>query len=410
MTDIGALLRLSVEQMARYVVLPAEAEATALALFVAHTYALEGAHATPYLLITSPERESGKTRLLENLELQVAQPWRVTGASEAAMFRKIQAEKPTLMLDEIDATFGTYTERTEGLRQILNAGNRPGACVSRCVGEKHQVHDYSVYCPKVLAGIDTGKKIPETIRGRAIEIRMVRKTAGEKVEQFRHRFAKQECKSLREGFERWALDACELLIEAVPDVPEELGDRAGEGWEALFAIADMAGAEWPQKARRAAVELSAPKEDSDRTYGQQLLEAVRTAMGVEDRITTAALLEAVNGEDELPFGSWRDGKGLDARGIAKILSKYGIRPRSIRVEDGTTPKGYLREQMLDAWERWLAPASKRPPQAPHPPLPLQSATDVSLETGDVADVADVAGAPEKVADAERIAAEMGVEV
>ena len=85
----------------RYVRLPGEAEAAALALFVAHTYALEGAHATPYVLIVSPEKRSGKSRLLEVLELLVARPWRVTGASEAAMFRKIDGVRPTLLLDEM---------------------------------------------------------------------------------------------------------------------------------------------------------------------------------------------------------------------------------------------------------------------------------------------------------------------
>jgi hypothetical protein len=82
---------------------------TALALWIAHTHALAGAHATPYLLVVSPERRSGKTRLLEVVELLVADPWSVAGVSEAAMFRKIASQRPTLLLDEIDAIFGSAT-------------------------------------------------------------------------------------------------------------------------------------------------------------------------------------------------------------------------------------------------------------------------------------------------------------
>jgi hypothetical protein len=354
MTDLASLLRASVDQMTKYVILPGEAEKTALALFIAHTYAIDGAHATPYLLVTSPERESGKTRMLENLELQVAVPWRVTGASEAAMFRKIEKDKPTLMLDEVDAIFGTYTERTEGLRSILNAGNRPGAVVTRCDGDKHEVRDYSVYCPKVLAGIDTGKKIPETIRGRSIPIRMQRKTGGEKVAGFRFRFVRDECESLRREFESWALDVADVLLAAVPALPEDLGDRAGEGWEPLLAIADMAGGEWPARAREAAIELSAPNEDSDQTYGGQLLEAIKSAMGDEDRITTAELCVSINEDEGLPFGGWREGKGLDGRTISKLLNPYGIKPRTIDVPGAHKKlKGYLRDQLEEAWERWL---------------------------------------------------------
>ena len=184
---MSATLRLlaSIEgTIRRFVVLPGDHEAAALALFVAHTYALEGAHATPYLLIVSPEKRSGKTRLLEVLELMAARPWRVTSASEAAIYRKIAASSPTLLLDEIDAVFGEASERTEPLRALLNAGNRPGAAVSRCIrdGGSMTVQDFRVFCPKVLAGIDTGHRIPDTIRDRAIPIAMVRRTQAEQVD------------------------------------------------------------------------------------------------------------------------------------------------------------------------------------------------------------------------------------
>lgn len=420
MSDLAALLRASVEQMGRYVVLPGEAEATALALFVAHTFAVDGAHATPYLLVTSPERQSGKTRMLENLELQVARPWRLTGASEAAMFRKIAAEKPTLMLDEIDAIFGSHTDRTEPLRAILNAGNRPGACVSRCVGEKSEVHDFCVFCPKVLAGIDVGKKIPETIRDRSIPIRMQRKTGTETVEKFRARFVDAECAPLRQEFEVWALDACDLLTEAVPEVPDELGDRAAEGWEPLLAIADLAGGEWPGRARSAAVKLSAPSEDSDQTYGALLLEAMRAAIGTADRITSAEALEWINGDEELPFGAWRDGKGLDGRSLNKLLKPYGVRSRTIDLpEQGHKKlKGYLREHLTEAWARWL----------PTPEIGVTCVTDVTegfaegtaiphgkAEVTDVPPVTDISGgngavtdaSPEEEAEIQRLAALVG---
>src|SRR5436190_2648070 len=118
----------------RFVVLPLDLASVAVVLWIAHTWAIGGAHQTPYLLVLSPEKRSGKTRLLEVLELLVARPWRVTAASEAAMFRRIASEPPpTLLLDEIDAIFASNSERTEPIRAILNSGNRPGAAVARCV-------------------------------------------------------------------------------------------------------------------------------------------------------------------------------------------------------------------------------------------------------------------------------------
>ena len=41
---------------------------TTVALWVAHTWTFEATETTPYLSITSPEKRSGKTRLLETLE------------------------------------------------------------------------------------------------------------------------------------------------------------------------------------------------------------------------------------------------------------------------------------------------------------------------------------------------------
>src|SRR6266699_2798857 len=51
----------------QYVVLPDHA-AEVLALFVAHTYLLDAAEFTPYILVTSPVRECGKSTLLELLD------------------------------------------------------------------------------------------------------------------------------------------------------------------------------------------------------------------------------------------------------------------------------------------------------------------------------------------------------
>jgi hypothetical protein len=207
----------------RFLVLPGEHEETTFALWVAHTHAIDGAHATPYLLILSPEKRSGKTRVQEVKELVVARPWRVTGASEAAIFRKLAADRPTLLLDEIDAIFGTFSERTEPLRAILNAGNRPGAAVARCIGEKgDQVRDFPVFGAKSLAGIDKGERIPDTIRDRSITILMRRKTGAEPVERLRWRTAQAEAAPLRKLLERWGKASSEALLAAEPAIPPSL--------------------------------------------------------------------------------------------------------------------------------------------------------------------------------------------
>jgi hypothetical protein len=66
----------------RYVVLTAD-QGLAVTLWAVHTHAVEVLGITPYLSITSAEKQSGKTHLLEVLELLVANPW-LTGSVSAA--------------------------------------------------------------------------------------------------------------------------------------------------------------------------------------------------------------------------------------------------------------------------------------------------------------------------------------
>jgi len=372
---VGALIE-------RYVVLPCAEAKVAITLFVAHTWAFEAAHATPYVAVVSPEKRSGKTRLIEVLQLLVREPWFTSSATESALFRKIERSRPTLLLDEVDAIFGSNSERTEPLRAVLNSGNRRGASATRVVGQgtKMEVRDFSTYCPKVLAGIDTGR-LPETVEDRAVVIHMQRRREGEPVERLRYRFAVEEVAPLRAGLEVWAAAAIDHLHNAVPELPSELDDRAADGWEALFAIADLAGGDWPTRARAAAVELSAGGDGDEAGRGVQLLRAIRVALADDEAVTTARLLASVNQDDELPFGAWRDGKGLDARTLARMLKPYGVKPRVLRIGD-ETPRGYRRQELRDVFERYL-PAQQtqhddpQPPKAPH-------------RNGDVADDADVA--------------------
>jgi hypothetical protein len=238
----------------RFVVFVTEAQVIAVALWVIHTWAFEAAHATGYLAISSAERESGKSRLLEVLELLVRRPWYIVRPSEAVLFRTIEKKCPTILLDEYDTVFGRSNDY-EGVRSVLNAGHRPGASVPRVVGEgkKMDVRDFPVYCPKALAGI---RELPDTVRSRAIHIRLQRRRRSEKVEKFRRRFVEPDAIALATRIEKWALENVETLNALTPQIPDELGDRAADCWEPLLAIAEVAGSDWGQRARAAAVTIA----------------------------------------------------------------------------------------------------------------------------------------------------------
>jgi hypothetical protein len=110
-------------------------EVLVLALWIAHAHAVEAAACTPYLSITSAEKQSGESRLLEVLETVVAKPWYTGRVTAAVLYRKVDAEAPTLLLDESDAAFRSGDEYGEALRGILNTGHRRGGKATCCVGQ-----------------------------------------------------------------------------------------------------------------------------------------------------------------------------------------------------------------------------------------------------------------------------------
>ena len=128
------------------VAFPSEAAKVAVTLFAAHTHLVLSFDSSPRLALLSPEPGSGKTRMLEILELQVPRPMLVLNASTAVTFRAVDNEQPTLLLDEVDALFGRRTKDDhEDLRGLLNAGHRKGATVPRCDGPTHTLRRFKVY-------------------------------------------------------------------------------------------------------------------------------------------------------------------------------------------------------------------------------------------------------------------------
>ena len=337
----------------RYVVLSRE-HATAVALWTVHTHSVDALGITPYLAITSAEKSSGKTLLLEVLELLVAKPWLTGSVSAATLARKIHQVRPTLLLDESDAAFKGDREYAETLRGVLNSGFKASGSYSRCVGANGtnlKVEDFKTFCAKAIAGIG---QLPDTVADRSIRIRLQKKLASERVERKRERTIAAEAAPLRERLERWAEENDERLARLDLAPLDELGDRAADIWEPLLGIAYVAGQKWFVRARAAAVVLSGRDAVDDESLGVQLLADVRTIFddrGI-DKLASATLGEALAEIEESPWGEWH-GKPITAHGVARLLKRFEVRPRTVRFDDDTTAKGYHREQFEDLWARYL---------------------------------------------------------
>lgn len=351
--NCGTTLLSDVYELIRKYVFLSEAQATVSVLWVVHTHTIDAADTTPYLAINSSEKQSGKTRLLEVLELLVEKPWLTGRVSAAVLIRKVDKEKPTLLLDESDAAFKGEKDYAEALRGVLNTGHRRGGKASLCVGQGANIgfKDFSTYCAKAIAGIG---RLPDTVADRSIPIQLKRAKQGEVVARFRRRDAEQEVTPIREQIEAWAETALNALTSARPTLPDSLTDRQQDAVEPLLAIADLVGGEWPARARHAILEIFSDGQAADDSIGVQLLTDIHAIFGenTSERIPSAELVEALARIETSPWSDWH-GKPLTPAKLAKLLRPCGIAPIAMRTSPSSTPRGYQKADFEDAWGRYL---------------------------------------------------------
>ena len=327
-----------------YLALP-EGAPEAMALWVVFTHAFEAAESSPRLALLSPLPECGKTTALTLLGRLTVRSVLASNLSPAVVFRIIEEQRPTLLLDECD----TYMEHNEEFRGILNSGHmRDTAAVWRCVGEDHTPQRFDTWAPMALAKIGA---LHPTLASRSIIIQMRRKRPEEDVERFRplHASAMEE---LARKAARWVSDNLGRLTGADPELPVRLGSRAADNWRPLIAVADAAGGHWPETARRAAVLLSG--NDEELSHQIMLLMDIQAMFEGSDRerMPSETICSKLTQLKDRPWCEWRNRSEITQTQLAGLLRPFDIKPHSIRVGE-RTPKGYELAQFEDAFARYL---------------------------------------------------------
>ena len=257
------------ELLTEYCVLP-DRVADATALWAMHTYCYSSWEITPRLVINSPEKRCGKTRLQNMLCALVYHPQKVDNTTPAALYRLIEKHHPTLLIDEADS----FLEGRDELRGILNSGYEAGGVVIRAEGEgkERDVQGFDVFAPVCIACIG---KIADTLEDRGIPVAMQRKPKDKKLPRLRRMYFMRQMASTRRKILRWVEDNRHLLGASPPAIPDELDDRAADLWEPLLNLADTLGGDCGQVARTAAKILSAGRDADDTSYRTKLLEDIR---------------------------------------------------------------------------------------------------------------------------------------
>jgi Protein of unknown function (DUF3631) len=338
----------------RHVVMDA-AEADSVALWVIAVYAFDVWVIFPRLFVNSPEKGCGKSTLLDVLSRLIPKPLNASNATAAGLFRVIEAKNPTLLLDEAD-TFARYNEE---LRGIINAGHRHDGYVIRTVGDDHEPRQFSVWTPMALAAIG---RLPDTIEDRSIQISLRRRRPDETIEPLRlDRTAGLE--ELARMAARWAMDYASALKGADPQMPPGVSNRAADNWRPLLAVADLAGGIWPERARRAALAHSATSDDQ--SIGIALLADIRAAFAARrvNRLSSEELAAYLGNLEDRPWPDYGgSGRPISKIQIGRLLKPFRISPGSIRLSNGSTPKGYKLTAFREAFASYLPPENATPPQ------------------------------------------------
>ena len=255
------------------------------------------------------------------------------------------AQAPTLLVDEVDAVFGKKSPREE-LRGILNAGYRQGATVHRMGGSNNtELQTFSVFCPKVFAGI--GECLPDTISDRAIPISLRRRIREATIERFRLRDVQPAGDGLRDRLTAWLEPQHDYLRDCRPALPDELDDRAQDVWEPLLAIVTSLAATGRsghggharavhRRGTRGRVRERAP----DPRHRAAFERKTSTHQDVRPPRRPHQI-------EESPWGEWY-GKPLSSHALSKLLKLYRIRTMAVWA-DGKTVHGYKLGQFSDAF-------------------------------------------------------------
>ncbi|WP_280688690.1 DUF3631 domain-containing protein [Kitasatospora sp. GAS204B] len=347
--------------IARYVILPSEQALDAVTLWVAATHLQPAWQHAPRLAVIGPAKRCGKSRLLDVITETVHDPLITVNATPAAIFRSITDKPPTLLVDEADTLFGSVkaAEKNEDLRGLLNAGHQRNRPTLRVSGPDHKPMKFPTFAMAALAGIGD---LPDTIMDRSVVIRMRRRAPGETVASFRTIRDTPGLHGLRERLRAWVAPLVDVAGELEPPMPVE--DRAADTWEPLVAVADLAGGEWPVRARAACRAMTAHESGQDEDGGLKsriLLDIRRVfaAGGNPDALSTEHLLAALKADSEAPWAEYGP-TGLSARGLQLLLKDYGISSANICFDRDTQRKGFTRNSFLDAWNRYCPDPAEQP--------------------------------------------------
>jgi hypothetical protein len=360
----------------RYVILPKDA-ALLVAVWIVAIYLYQAFEYFPYLVLRSPEKRCGKTRLLDVISLLAFNAHQPTASpTEAQIFREPREDGGVQVFDELEGMTHDR-ERWSAITSVFNVGFHRGAVVARYknTGRNQVKENFETYVPRVIASISA---LESTLEDRALIVFLQRKDPKVTLERFSPRHLSRLAQAYRDSCAAFALD-CAATIEECYQKGNFSGlanledDRAVNLWEPLIAITSVADAESGSSTLTDRVINLAVRMGRDRAAFAcdepviGILEVLQDCLEESQavRIPSADLIGRV--KERLGWES------LSPKSLSTRLHPLGLHPTKWR-EGKKTVRGYdLKKTVIDELVSRYIPLS----------FPLENATQGTNDTSGV---------------------------
>ena len=336
-------------------------EALVMALWILLTHHYAKFEYSPRLALLSPVKGCGKTTALKALKYLCARPRLMNSVTPAMIYRVIDRDHPTLLIDEGD-NLGLNLNST--IRSIMNGGHNVGSDVGRVI--KGAPTDYETFGPLAIAAIGT---LPLTLMDRSVIIHMEKSQRRDLRRLDPNSPNIKVVEAVYREICKWAGTPLKNDIDAIlPNDPT----RHADNWRPLICIADSFGKAWGRKARAAADAYKNNYSDDDLRV--ILLTDIRTVFNQlnVDRVTSEQLVKEIRGINDLwdeyprPNGTTRKLTTSSMTALLKVFRpriKSGtIWPRGRKRGDTAgSGKGYLRAAFETAWSKYCSASEPAAP-------------------------------------------------
>lgn len=336
-----------------------------LAAWTLGTYCYRVFRVYPYLVLRSPDKRCGKSRVLDLLSLLAFNASsRVVHPTEAQIFRAPSRNSGTLLLDEVEALSKADKDTYAGLLAVLNSGFERGGSVSRLekngAGNFQEV-SFETYCPRAMAGIN---KTADTLEDRSHVIVMQRKLAREALGRFSPSKLEDEAQALRDRCYVWVLTHAADLAGTYDHADsffaaylQGLDDRARDLWEPLVSIAALADVERGDSQKTLTEELAAlafdlcqvrdgAAEDSTVVQVVKALQEIVAEKRKEDLWHAASDVTLAPTELARLLKEKLGWEKLSTKGLAALLNPLGFFSKNTRLKEKIALSYLLKEQDL----------------------------------------------------------------